>query len=455
MSITLSLSDRPVSGLSDSELLTRLDDIAAAERRLAAARLETVAELCTRGIPAAQGYARPAAFLREQLKCHPAAAAQMHRLASILPTLPEVADALAKAAISEAQAAVITNAVQTITAETCPDQQAQAAALLLAQAAVLAPRELAVCGNRILHHVAPETAEQQDRAHVESAERTAWQSRAFTLTPDGHGRVRLRGSTTAEGAALLHAILDPLTHPRHSHPDNSDSNHDGEVGTATHTSPSGHRPADSQPAGSRSADGGPELPAAFRDPRSAAQRRHDALLDALRLLLVADTLPDHGGSKPQIAVMVGLDALRGRLDGGLLDTGAAVSAAEARKLACDAGILPAVLDGHGVPLDLGRERRLITGGLRKALILRDRGCAWPGCDRAARWCHAHHVIHWSDGGQTCLANSVLVCGFHHRMIHHDDGWAVHIGADGHPWFTPPAHLDPQQTPRRNLYHQRD
>jgi len=138
-----------------------------------------------------------------------------------------------------------------------------------------------------------------------------------------------------------------------------------------------------------------------------------------------------------------------------LDTGATVSAAEARKLACDAGIVPAVLDTHGVPLDLGRERRLISGGLRKALILRDRGCAWPGCDRPARWCQAHHATPWSDGGKTCLTNSVLACGFHHRMLHHDSGWSVHIGADGHPWFTPPAHLDPQQTPRRNLYHHRN
>jgi len=251
VSITLSLPDRPVFGLSDSELLTHLADITVAERQLAAARLETVAELCARGIPAARGYAHPVAFLREHLKVHPGAAGQMHRLATTLPHLPalsQIADALAKGAISETQAAVITTAIQAITAEATPQQQTQAAALLLSQAAVLAPKELALCGNRILHHVAPQTAEQRDRAHLEAAERSAWQARAFTLSPDGHGRYRLRGSTTAEGAALLHTILDPLTHPRHHTPDNtsecdtsssntssSDTNGSGSSGTGTGT----------------------------------------------------------------------------------------------------------------------------------------------------------------------------------------------------------------------------
>ena len=438
--MALSLLDRPVSGLSDSELLTYLDDIAVAERQLAAARLETVAELCARGIPAARGYARPTAFLREHLKCHPGAAAQMHRLATAWRTLPgmtEVADALTKGTISEAQAAVIATAVEAITAEASAGELAQATVLLVSQAAVLAPKELTVCGNRILHHVAPQAAEQRDRAQVEAAERTAWQARAFSVHPDGHGRFKLRGSTTAEGAALLHTVLDPLTHPRHDLPgetgDTNTSDDASAVGAATVVGQQGH-------------------PDTFRDPRSAAQRRHDALLDVCRFLLATETLPDNGGGKPQIAVTVEFDPITGQLGSGQLDTGALLSASEVRRLACDAGIIPAILDGHGVPLDLGRQRRLITGGLRKALIIRDRGCAWPGCDRPPRWCQAHHVTPWSAGGQTCLANSVLVCGFHHALIHHDDGWTVCIGGDGHPWFTPPAHLDPQRTPRRNLYH---
>jgi hypothetical protein len=175
----------------------------------------------------------------------------------------------------------------------------------------------------------------------------------------------------------------------------------------------------------------------------------------MRLLMTTDTLPDTGGNKTTVTVTVGLDPLTGQLGSGHLDTGAPLSPAQTRRMACDAGILPAILDSHSVPLDLGRERRLISGSLRKALVLRDRGCAWPGCDRPPRWCQGHHITHWSTGGKTCLDQSVLVCGFHHTLLHHDTGWTVHIGADGHPWFTAPAHLDPHQTPRRNLYHQRN
>jgi hypothetical protein len=126
-----------------------------------------------------------------------------------------------------------------------------------------------------------------------------------------------------------------------------------------------------------------------------------------------------------------------------------------RRLACDAGIIPAVLDGHGVPLDLGRERRLITGSLRRALVLRDKGCTFPGCDRPPRWCHGHHATHWIDGGDTKLSDNVLICGHHHRFMHHGNGWEIRFAADGHPEYIPPAWLDPDRRAQRNLYWHRE
>jgi hypothetical protein len=124
-----------------------------------------------------------------------------------------------------------------------------------------------------------------------------------------------------------------------------------------------------------------------------------------------------------------------------------------RRLACCAKIIPAVLGERSIPIDLGRARRLFTGAARRALVLRDRGCAFPGCDRPPKWCEGHHVISWLDGGPTDLANGVLVCGHHHRVIHHGE-WTVRIATDGHPEFLPPFWLDPLQTPRRNTYHHR-
>jgi len=99
---------------------------------------------------------------------------------------------------------------------------------------------------------------------------------------------------------------------------------------------------------------------------------------------------------------------------GWLDTGAPISAAEARRMACDAQILPAVLDSNSQPLDLGRARRLFTGPIRRALILRDHGCSFPGCDRPARWSEGHHLQAWADGGTTDLTNACLICR-HHRV----------------------------------------
>ena len=139
---------------------------------------------------------------------------------------------------------------------------------------------------------------------------------------------------------------------------------------------------------------------------------------------------------------------------GWLDTGAPISAAEARRLACDAQILPAVLDSNSQPLDLGRARRLFTGPIRRALILRDRGCSFPGCDRPARWSEGHHLRAWADGGTTDLANACLICRHHHRLLHNDSGWQVRLTPDGHPEYLPPGSIDLQRRPRRNTYHHR-
>ncbi|HZN20175.1 MAG TPA: DUF222 domain-containing protein, partial [Micromonosporaceae bacterium] len=152
----------------------------------------------------------------------------------------------------------------------------------------------------------------------------------------------------------------------------------------------------------------------------------------------------------QVVVTVDYDLLTRQLGPGLLDTGQNLSPQTVRRLACDARVLPAVLDGAGQPLDLGRQRRLVTGALRRALVLRDGGCAFPGCDRPARWCQGHHVQSWADGGPTRLSNIALICTFHHRLLHHG-GWSVHIAPDGRPEFTPPTWVDPAQRPRRNHY----
>jgi hypothetical protein len=172
------------------------------------------------------------------------------------------------------------------------------------------------------------------------------------------------------------------------------------------------------------------------------------------LLLAGGRLPDNGGDRPQLVITASYDVLRQRLGGGTTDTGEPVSAAAVRQMACDARILPLVFGGDSQILDAGRSRRLVTGPLRRALNARDRGCTFPGCDRPAGWCDAHHIVSWTDGGTTDLTNVALLCEHHHRAVHDVNGWQVRIGADGHPEFMPPAWIDPEQVPRRNPYHRR-
>ncbi|GFJ94473.1 hypothetical protein Prum_081150 [Phytohabitans rumicis] len=120
------------------------------------------------------------------------------------------------------------------------------------------------------------------------------------------------------------------------------------------------------------------------------------------LAMRTDELPESGGFRPHVVITLSFDLLQRQLGVGTLDTGGRLSPEQVRRMACDAQLIPAVLGGDGQVLDLGRTRRLINGSLRRALEVRDRGCAFPGCDRPPRWSHGHHIRAWADGGPTTL-----------------------------------------------------
>ena len=200
------------------------------------------------------------------------------------------------------------------------------------------------------------------------------------------------------------------------------------------------------------------LDLAVRDRRPArcgrsadpARRRADALVELLGHALDAGAAPIEGGERAHIAVTVDVDSLRKHAGaaGGILDIGSLISAESTRRLACDGLILPVLLGSRGEPLDVGRATRSIPRAIRRALVARDHGCAFPGCDRPPAWCHGHHIWHWSNGGPTCLSNLVLLCPHHHRLIHHG-GWDVTINpVDALPEFRAPAWVDPDRTPQR-------
>jgi hypothetical protein len=123
-----------------------------------------------------------------------------------------------------------------------------------------------------------------------------------------------------------------------------------------------------------------------------------------------------------------------------------VSAATARRYLCNQGVLPVVLGGDSVPLDLGRTRRLFSGAQRIALAIRDGGCRWPGCDRPPSWTESHHVHEYQHGGKTDLKDGIALCRRHHLLLH-NNGWSIHRRDESETvyWLRPPTMLDPTQT----------
>jgi hypothetical protein len=118
-----------------------------------------------------------------------------------------------------------------------------------------------------------------------------------------------------------------------------------------------------------------------------------------------------------VVVTIDADQLKASVGAAHLDTGMDVSAGEARRLACNAGIIPAVLGGRSVPLDLGRQERFFTEAQRVALATTYDTCAADACDRPYAWSELHHEDPWAGGGRTDLALAVPLCGHHHRRVH--------------------------------------
>ena len=176
-----------------------------------------------------------------------------------------------------------------------------------------------------------------------------------------------------------------------------------------------------------------------RDERTPAKRRADALMD----LVGAGAKAFAGSGCPSAAATVlltmGLDALTAGVGGATTPTGDVLDAAAARRLACDAGIIPIVLGGPSQPLDVRREQRLVTGGLRAAVIIRDHGCTFPECDRPPGWCEVHHVQPWWAGGDTSLHNSAMLCRRHHHIVH-QRGYTATVSGSAVTWDLTPGRM---------------
>jgi hypothetical protein len=319
------------------------------------------------------------------------------------PGIRSMRDAVTAGLVSLDQADVIRAVLKKVPRE-C---RAQVETFLIVQAQIFNPKVLAQLGDRIFHLVDPAKAEELEAKALEDEEKKAYAEREVRYTRRPGGGMWLTARLGKEEAENVRLILESLCSPRNTGGD---------------------------------------------DKRTLPQRRADALADVFRWALNAGKAPSHGGNRTQVLVTIPYQHLLDGLGAGTFTDGTRISATMARRLACDAGLIPAVLNGKGLPLDIGRAQRLFLGPLRRALVLRDRGCAFPGCDRPPEWCEGHHPQSWLDNGKTSLTNGVLLCSHHHGVVH-NGGWDVRINrADGFPEFLPPPWIDPTRRPRRNIYH---
>jgi hypothetical protein len=175
------------------------------------------------------------------------------------------------------------------------------------------------------------------------------------------------------------------------------------------------------------------------DPRTIDQRRGQALVEVCRRALAPGTAPS--GAKSTVLVTIPATALRDRSRPGTVlggvDDGALLGPETVRRLVCDGSVGPAVLDGDGRLVDVGRTQRFFTPHQLRALYLRDHHCTFPGCRTPGTWCDAHHVRHWIDGGPTDLDNAALLCGRHHTIVHRDR-LAATVGPAGVCWDRTPG-----------------
>jgi hypothetical protein len=335
-------------------------------------------------------------WLAHETQVTRAAAARELKLARALSAHEASAGVLGAGALRTDQVREVVAAVEALPAEVDVETRGRAEAALLDLAARHDAKDLRQLGKRILDVVAPRVGESHEAKVLAGEEARADASVDFTMVDDGRGRCHGRFTVPSHVGKMLKRHLLALANPaRHD----TDELTDAESG----------------------------------EWRPLGQRLGAALVEYVERY-PAEHTPQTAGVNATVVVTMTLEQLLGDQATALLDDDTAMSAGQARRIACEAGIIPAVLGGRSEVLDLGRERRLFTRPQRIALGQRDRGCTTRGCGVSASGCHAHHDDPWSRGGRTDLARGRLLCPRHHRLIH-DNRYDRRVHADNTITFT--------------------
>jgi hypothetical protein len=284
---------------------------------------------------------------------------------------------------------------------------------LAAHGAQLTSRELAVMARRLVDTLHPDGDSPE-----ESLPRHAGRTASLEVRADGWGRLTARLSPTA--LAWWQTVLTPLLTSGHELPEVSFD--------------------DPEPVDPLGEDPCP-------DRRSRGEKLHDALEFVARSMVGSGSLPSTAGVPTTLMITVALTDLEERVGWATTHHGGTLTIAEVLRLGADANLIPVFLNNCGAMVDHGRARRLASVAQRRALFARDLGCTFPGCTTPAAESEIHHAPSWLHMGRTDLATMTIACGYHQNEGPRQ-GWQTQI-LDGHTWWIPPEHLDPEQTPLQN------
>ena len=330
--------ESPLWTLSGSDAGELLGQASRLRSRIAELELRIAAHADRVDVGARDGATSTASWWAHRSRLTRVEAHRRVRLARRLLDHEDVADALAAGDIGTEQAQVIVDAVDALPTDLVDlEIVTDARRRLLVEARAHDAKALRVLGRRILDVVAPGVGEEHERRVLEREERDARAACRLTMADDGLGRAHGRFTLPAVQGAMLRKALMALASPRRT----------------------------------------------GADTRPWAERLGSAFAEYVEAY-PADRLPDAGGIPASLVVTVPLATQQTGLGSAPLDTGAVISASEARRLACRAGIVPAVLGGNGQVLDLGRTRRFHSKAQRVAMAARDGGCTAEGCDWPAR-----------------------------------------------------------------------
>jgi hypothetical protein len=410
-SVVDQLSQVDLSSLNSAELLEATRRWDRLDRQSAAVRHRLIAEIDQRHLAVEVGHKHTVALLRDLCNLTPGVARRRVELARALgpgrslsggalpPVFAQTAEAALRGELSADHARVIIATVDRLPHGVAAESDVAVEKELVAQAVTLDPGQLARLGRRVVDHLDPDGI-LRDEAYRE-------RTRDLTLCQRADGSVHGSFDLTASCGERLLTVLDSLARP---------------------------------------------LPAAdgSADPRTPGQRRHDGFEDALDRLLRDGGLPATGGVSTTVLLTISEDQVRERIGLARTGHGALISVRQALQLAADAKVVPVVFAGADELASYGSAQRLASASQRYALVARDKGCSFPGCDAPPAWTQAHHMIEHQLGGPTSVENMALLCGSCHRMFDRL-GWRGTM-IDGLPHWIPPPWIDPDQVPRLNAAH---